>query len=293
MYSAKKIGGKKLYELARRGETAPRKPVEIEVYDIKLITYSLSLITCSFHVSSGAYIRALAHDIGQKLGVGAYLEELKRTAIGNFKLEDAINVIASPAFGVPKNSKGIFGVRLAGRSNPDANRADHGIASLPPVARNDIWQQHLVPIKTVLVSGTFDGLHEGHRNYFLQARQLGNRVIAIVARDKIAEQIKGRRPRYSEKERLKFVKECPEIDRVYLGIVGNERQIYDFTALLKPDIIALGYDQVAYTKNLEEEMQKRGLAVKIVRLKPYMAEKYRSSIINGQQLTGKQKAANI
>jgi len=143
--------------------------------------------------------------------------------------------------------------------------------------QNDNWQKFLIPLKTVLVSGTFDGLHEGHKNYFEQARQHGQRLIAIIARDKIVEQIKGRPPKYSEKERVAFVKQCDEIDRVYLGVLDN---IFDFTASLKPDVIALGYDQTAYTKNLEKEMKKRGLTVKVVRLLPHEPEKYKSSLLN-------------
>ncbi|MBU2575665.1 hypothetical protein KKF64_01055, partial [Patescibacteria group bacterium] len=57
-------------------------------------------------------------------------------------------------------------------------------------------------------------------------------------------------------------------------------QIYDFTASLKPDIIALGYDQKAYTENLEKQMKKRGIDVKVARLKPYKPTKYKSSKIN-------------
>ncbi len=100
MYSAKKVGGKKLYELARKGKTIERKPVEVEIYELKLINYDLrttyyklrtpyGVLTIDIHCSSGTYIRALARDIGETLGTGAYLEELERTAIGPFKLEDA------------------------------------------------------------------------------------------------------------------------------------------------------------------------------------------------------------
>ncbi|MFC1622618.1 tRNA pseudouridine(55) synthase TruB [Patescibacteria group bacterium] len=94
MFSAKKVGGKKLYELARQGIEITRKPNQIEVYDIKLLKWSnvkcqLSIVV---HCSSGTYIRSLAHDIGQILVCGAYLEKLVRTKIGKFKLTDAIEL---------------------------------------------------------------------------------------------------------------------------------------------------------------------------------------------------------
>ncbi|MBT3538523.1 tRNA pseudouridine(55) synthase TruB [Candidatus Parcubacteria bacterium] len=92
MYSAKKVQGKKLYELARKGIEIERKPNEIEIYNIKLVTYdpksnSLKIKT---EVSTGTYIRTIAHDIGQKLGFGAYCEELKRTEIGEYDLTNAV-----------------------------------------------------------------------------------------------------------------------------------------------------------------------------------------------------------
>ena len=93
MYSAKKVGGKKLYELARAGKEIERKPVAITIYDLQLlksiIHNSLFMIRVLCHVSSGTYIRSLAHDLGQTLGCGAYLEELERTAVGPFKLIEA------------------------------------------------------------------------------------------------------------------------------------------------------------------------------------------------------------
>jgi tRNA pseudouridine55 synthase len=90
MYSAKKINGKKMYELARAGKEFERVPVEVEIFELKwLETHNSRLITLAVHCSSGTYIRALARDIGEALGSGAYLEELERTAIGPFQLEDA------------------------------------------------------------------------------------------------------------------------------------------------------------------------------------------------------------
>ena len=92
MYSAKKVGGKKLYDLARKGIEIERKPNEIEIYDIQLLNYypethQLQLTT---EVSTGTYIRTIAHDIGQKLGCGAYCEELERTDIGKYDLTKAV-----------------------------------------------------------------------------------------------------------------------------------------------------------------------------------------------------------
>ncbi|MFH1412444.1 MAG: tRNA pseudouridine(55) synthase TruB [bacterium] len=92
MYSAKKIKGKKLYELARQGKEVERKPHNIEIYKIKLISYSWPELKIIINCSSGTYIRSLAHDIGQKLGCHAYLQELQRTKIGLFSLKQAVEL---------------------------------------------------------------------------------------------------------------------------------------------------------------------------------------------------------
>lgn len=90
MYSAKKIQGKKLYELARKGKTVKRQPHDITIYDIELLTYDFPELKIRTVTSPGTYIRTLAHDIGEKLGTGAYCEKLSRTQIGPYRVEDAV-----------------------------------------------------------------------------------------------------------------------------------------------------------------------------------------------------------
>ena len=92
MYSALKVNGKKLYELARKGITVERKPREITVYDIELINFQKDVFSIRVKCSSGTYIRTLAEDIGTKLNTDTVLNNLVREEIGTFKLSDAINV---------------------------------------------------------------------------------------------------------------------------------------------------------------------------------------------------------
>ncbi|HTK04730.1 MAG TPA: tRNA pseudouridine(55) synthase TruB [Candidatus Eisenbacteria bacterium] len=89
MYSAKKIRGEKLYELARRGEEVVRQPVDIVIHELVLLSFEPPKLTFRVRCSSGTYVRTLAHDLGTALGVGAYLSALRRTAIGGFRVEDA------------------------------------------------------------------------------------------------------------------------------------------------------------------------------------------------------------
>ena len=88
-FSAKKVGGKKFYELARRGEAVPHLPKKVRV--TRFDTTEVDGDLARFHVdcSSGTYIRSLAHDVGKELGLGAHLASLRRTRIGSFVLEKA------------------------------------------------------------------------------------------------------------------------------------------------------------------------------------------------------------
>jgi tRNA pseudouridine55 synthase len=102
MYSAKKVEGKKLYELARRGESVERKPVRVCIYDFAAIRPEGQLIkdnldgTFDFHArvscSSGTYVRTLAEDFGKRLYVGAHLAELRRTRVGDLGIDQAITL---------------------------------------------------------------------------------------------------------------------------------------------------------------------------------------------------------
>lgn len=89
VYSAIKIDGVRAYKLARQGKQPELKPRSIEIYSINNIDYSYPIIKFEAHVSSGTYIRSLAHDVGQALKCGAYLSALRRTQIGQYSIEQA------------------------------------------------------------------------------------------------------------------------------------------------------------------------------------------------------------
>ena len=93
MFSAKKINGHRLYDLARQGKTVERQPSAIEIYNLKILDYTWPLLKIEVECSAGTYIRTLAHDIGAKLCVGAYCEALERTKIGDYKLDEAQNLM--------------------------------------------------------------------------------------------------------------------------------------------------------------------------------------------------------
>ena len=91
-YSAIKLKGKKAYELARKGMKFTLIPRKVFVHRINLIRYKYPNLEIEVEVSAGTYIRALARDIGRKLGIWAYLSELRRTKIGEYFVEDAVSL---------------------------------------------------------------------------------------------------------------------------------------------------------------------------------------------------------
>ena len=92
MYSAIKINGKKLYELAREGKTVERKARKVHIFDIRILEMNLPRVRMEVSCSKGTYIRTLCYDIGQSLGCGACMETLLRTRVGRFTLEDSVKL---------------------------------------------------------------------------------------------------------------------------------------------------------------------------------------------------------
>ena len=90
--SEEEVNGKKLYELAREGKTVERKARPVCFYEIEILEMDLPMVRFSVTCSKGTYIRTLCHDIGQKLGCGACMEELTRTASGEYRWEDSITL---------------------------------------------------------------------------------------------------------------------------------------------------------------------------------------------------------
>lgn len=91
-FSAIKVDGQRAYKLARAGKTVKLEPRKITVYSLQLTAYHYPEVTFIAKVSSGTYIRSLVEDIGTKLGTGAYMSALRRTEVGAFNLQDALQI---------------------------------------------------------------------------------------------------------------------------------------------------------------------------------------------------------
>ena len=92
MYSALKVNGKKLYELAREGKTVERKARNVQIFSIDILEMDLPRVRMSVHCSKGTYIRTLCHDIGGMLGCGGCMKKLLRTKVGVFELADTLKL---------------------------------------------------------------------------------------------------------------------------------------------------------------------------------------------------------
>lgn len=129
-----------------------------------------------------------------------------------------------------------------------------------------------------MVFGTFDGLHKGHLNFFKQARLLHQFPILVVsiARDKNVFKIKGKYPELNERARMALIKKCALVDKVVLS--GIKDHLPHITRE-HPDIIALGYDQRDYVRNLKKDLKNKGVLVRIARLKPFKEKKYKNHLL--------------
>ena len=128
----------------------------------------------------------------------------------------------------------------------------------------------------VMAFGTFDLVHPGHIHFFHQAKQHGDELVVVIARDKTTQFTKEQPPFFNEQERLLSVKSLKIVDR---AVLGNPDDVYKVIADEKPDVICLGYDQTFFVDKLEAKIKEFGLQIKIVRLEPYLSDRYKSSQI--------------
>lgn len=123
----------------------------------------------------------------------------------------------------------------------------------------------------VICFGTFDHLHQGHFNYFSQAKELGDYLIVIVARDKNTT----KETTHNENERLAEVKKQAIVDETILGDLEDK---YKVIKEKNPDILCLGYDQDIDETKLKEDLAQLNLFPEIVRMKAFQEDKYKSSL---------------
>ncbi|HRY82946.1 MAG TPA: FAD synthase [Candidatus Moranbacteria bacterium] len=129
-------------------------------------------------------------------------------------------------------------------------------------------------MKKVMAFGTFDIYHLGHKSYLRQAKKIGDYLIVVVARDKTVLRIKKKEVRNNEKARKQILKNSNLANEVVLGKLKDK---YAIIKRYKPDVIALGYDQKVDLTELRNKLKEFKIKTKIIRLKAYKPEIYKSS----------------
>lgn len=137
-------------------------------------------------------------------------------------------------------------------------------------------------MKIVMVFGAFDGLHPGHLDFFKQAKQYGDMLIVSVGTDLNVQSIKGKKPLFTQNERLSLVDACKIVDR---AVLGSEDNFFENIKSYEPDVICLGYDQWAKEEDVKEELKNVGLIkTEVYRLKPYEKNRAKSTIAKAQSV---------
>ena len=119
-----------------------------------------------------------------------------------------------------------------------------------------------------MATGTFDLLHMGHIYYLNEAKKLGDTLVVVVATDSTVRKLK-HEPVTPQEIRLNLIKELRIVDEAYLG---HENDMYAIVEEIRPDIIALGYDQIHDEAQIQKELKKRKINAKVVRLPIYQGD---------------------
>lgn len=131
--------------------------------------------------------------------------------------------------------------------------------------------------RIVVVFGVFDGIHEGHRSFLREAKSCGDYLIAVIPQDYIVQELKGRPPKFNIAERLEHLKKEDSVDAVIVG--DSDLGRWDVLDIHRPDVIALGYDQLALKEALGEYFKNSNLQAEIKIMQSYKPDEFKSSLL--------------
>lgn len=161
---------------------------------------------------------------------------------------------------------GRLGLRTAEAGREIDRAVDLGLARLVG-GRAVLTERGRREIRVVFIGGGFEIIHYGHVYTLGKAKSLGDVLVVTVARDSTIRRRKGREPLVGEADRVKLLSAMKDVDAAILGVEGD---IYVTLERVKPDVVALGYDQYHLEKEVKREAESRGMKVKVVRLdSPY------------------------
>lgn len=133
-------------------------------------------------------------------------------------------------------------------------------------------------MKTVLVFGTFDVIHPGHRYFLQQSSQYGDRVVAVIARDEFVNKTKKKTPVHSQSERINHIKKSGLVDDACLSdkVTGT----FNVVAEINPDTVCFGHDQLKLLDSFRKWLNDQNKVIEIVMIDPYMRDQYSSTVRN-------------
>ena len=129
--------------------------------------------------------------------------------------------------------------------------------------------------KKVMCFGTFDLLHLGHLHYFREAKQYGDYLVVVIARDE-TKQLQKKPTVFSETERLELIQSLKIVDR---AVLGNQEDHFKIIEEIKPEVVCLGYDHSISDEMLQKKLSALGLKPKIIRISSYNPSKQKSTLL--------------
>ena len=135
--------------------------------------------------------------------------------------------------------------------------------------RKNLTELGRTSLKVVLAGGVFDIIHPGHIHTLNSAKQLGDVLVVVVATENTAQKMKKRKPLHNQEQRRDLVKSLSMVD---LCVIGHEGDIFKTVEQIKPEIVALGYDQIHQEKFITDGCRKLNLNVKVARLQSPIPE---------------------
>jgi len=137
----------------------------------------------------------------------------------------------------------------------------------------------MIFMKKVMAFGTFDILHAGHLHYLREAKKHGTWLTVIITNDRNVRKSKGNFPVNDQHIRKELVESLKMVDG---AVIGDEKDYYKVVEEVKPQVIALGYDQAERKESVEKELRKRGFDIEVVRITPHKEDVHKSSKIKGR-----------
>ncbi len=132
-------------------------------------------------------------------------------------------------------------------------------------------------MRKVMVFGTFDGIHRGHREFLKEAKNQGQYLIAVVAQDHVIEHLKGHLPEMNLEERFQHLLDEDEVDQVVIG--DAEIETWGVVRQHRPEVIALGYDQVQLADSLRSHLDEFDWHPEVKVMKSFEPNVYHSSLL--------------